>query len=710
MKYKTKNKFLLLAFFSLTFFFIFTYEAKAVAPWLIYLGISAGIPLLLGTLKAIISVTAFITIIGGVHFLAGQLITAGINFQTALLDPEKITVIQSVWTILRDFVNIFFILILLVIAFATIFNIKNYKASDLLPNLIIAALLINFGLVITVWVIDLLWVPASVFLRPLGPDIGGQIANVLNIQKFFDPGFIAGIFSGGVSETVEWIFRGVLFMVEAFIFAWIALIIWARIPVLIGLMIISPIAWLGYTLPAIRKQSWDAWWSKLFCWGAIPIPLLGLIYFVTLFNQRLNAEIGRAVPASVLNSALSFIGFNTSQAIVWIMTVGLFLGGLMYVKGLSCSMYGLVTLGFGKTWGGIRRGVGGAVDLSYQAFGVKGAVGRVQERMSKEGYPLPFFGRRLGTTAREAREARVEDYLAKGLGLPTTLASQRNLLDNEEKARRDIDNRFKQARTVDETNQIIAELRTKIEGGAKDPETLAAINTLAKKGELDVGLFNKAVDNFKDMPLALSKVISEWKEGKFGGLAKAEDLLTILKDNRLGREAKALGYAFVASKDGSKVAEKITLDDYSKGYQILGRNTKERREFKKNIGKLKPPMVAEYNWTHRTEEFEPDKMPIDMADTVLKQIEGASAKDFAEYDKNAWDDRNFRAGLTKLLIEKRKQIPGSERKFKQELAKRFIREGKGKQLKALNEISPVSMREVAMGEPPEETEGEGTTL
>jgi len=366
-------KILLLTLFSFTFFFLFAQKASAVAPWLIYLGISAGLPLLLGTLKTIFSITAFIAIAGGVHFIAGKLITSGVNFQTTLLDPEKITVIQTAWTMLRDFVNIFFILVLLIIAFATIFNKPTgYTAKDLLPKLIIAALLINFSLVIADWVIDLLWVPAAVFLKPLGPELGGQIANALNIQKFFDPGFIAGTFTLGTSEIIELIFRGVLFVVEAFIFLWIALIIWARIPVLIGLMIISPIAWLGYTLPVIRKQSWDAWWSKLFCWGAIPIPLFGLIYFVVLFNQRLNAEITRAVPASVLNTVLSFIGFNTSQAIVWIITAGLFLGGLMYIKGLSCSLYGWMTLGLGKTWGGIRRGTGAAVDWGYGAVRAAG--------------------------------------------------------------------------------------------------------------------------------------------------------------------------------------------------------------------------------------------------------------------------------------------------------------------------------------------------
>lgn len=697
---------------SFAFFFLSALEAKAVAPWLIYLGLSAGIPMLLGIIKAAFTVGAFVTIVGGVHYLAGQLITSGINFQSTILDPEKITVIQTIWELLRDFVNIFFILILLVIAFATIFNKPTgYTAKDLLPKLIIAALLINFSLVIATWVIDLLWIPATVFLRPLGPDIGGQIANVLNIQKFFDPGFIAGYFSSGVSEIVEWVFRGVLYVVEAFIFSWIALIIWARIPILIGLMIISPIAWLGLALPAIRKQSWDVWWSKLFCWGSIPIPLFGLIYFVTLFNQRLSAEITQAIPASILDTVLSFIGFNTSQAIVWIITVGLFLGGLMYIKGLSCSMYGWVTAGFGKTWGGVRKGVGATVDFGYAASGYKGAVGQLEKEIPKLGFS--------GTTQRKARESRREDQLRGLFGLGSTYAAQTNLLSGAEEETKNIDNRFKQARTVDEANQIIAELRTKVESGAKDPETLAAINALAKKGELDVGLFNKAVDNFKDMPLALGKVISEWKEGKFGGITLDEFVEKVRDtEEKLPLDARRTMYSFAASEDGKRVAEKMTYEDFNTGVQVVGRNTKAGRDYFKFWGDSDPTYVAKYRFDNRADPIKSGYSQEDLRgiqslqDAIREQMKKASVKNIGDYFPKTWDGsedmdgikmgERFEGALAAILRDK--QNRGTANQFVSELRRKLRREGKDKQLEALNGV----MRDIGMRVPDVVYQGEQT--
>ena len=49
------------------------------------------------------------------------------------------------WTIVRDVCNMFFVVIMLVIAFATVLRIENYSYKKLLPKLVIMAILINFS-------------------------------------------------------------------------------------------------------------------------------------------------------------------------------------------------------------------------------------------------------------------------------------------------------------------------------------------------------------------------------------------------------------------------------------------------------------------------------------------------------------------------------------------------------------------------------------
>ena len=52
------------------------------------------------------------------------------------------------WGIVRDFSNLFFIVVIMIIAFATILQLETYGMKALLPKLIAIALLINFSLAI----------------------------------------------------------------------------------------------------------------------------------------------------------------------------------------------------------------------------------------------------------------------------------------------------------------------------------------------------------------------------------------------------------------------------------------------------------------------------------------------------------------------------------------------------------------------------------
>lgn len=687
-----RNKFpkILILLGLVSLFSLFPIGANAAAPLLVAFGVFAGIPMLLGLIKGVTSISLFLLVAGGVTFVSGRLIDWGVALQNSLFDPQRLAVIQTVWEILRDFINLFFILILVVIAFATIFNVKNYKASDLLPKLIVAALLINFSLVIGSWVLDLLWVPVRVFLNPLtdGDTVSNRISDILVIQKIFSPEFALGALASSLSNNFttfvfsQFLFKSMMLVAEAFILSWIALILLARIPILIGLLIISPIAWLGFTIPAMKKQTWDNWWQKLFCWGSIPIPLFGLIYFVIYFNQRLKEQLSGAIPASsvpLLGGILAPMGITVSQFLIWIITVGIFIGGMMYIKELSCSLYGWVSKAFFGTWGGIRRGAGWAVDTTYQARGWKGAVGQVQKEFKEGGVPLPIFGRRFGVAQREAREARREDWLRAQAGLGPVFSAQRNLLSQSDKASKDIDNRFKQARSTTEETAIINELRTKVSSGAKDPETLAAINALAKKGQLDAALFNQAVENFKDTPLALTKVMNEWKEGKFGGV-KADELMPILKDLRVPLEAKRIGYNFIASDDGKRVIQDNSFNSaaFEEMYEVLGgRNTKDGRNAKKFVGEINPVVVGKYDFNNKITEFDdPADYPTDVADAILKQIKKTGSKDFTKYGKDIWNDLDFKSALGDLLYNKAITDIGNARKYADEVRKWLIRESK----------------------------------
>src|SRR3989338_8231957 len=74
-----------------------------------------------------------------------SLIIGAIVALTSYNNFVKESSIIGAWVIIRDLCNMFFILILLVVAFAAILRIESYQWKKILPKLLIMAVLINFS-------------------------------------------------------------------------------------------------------------------------------------------------------------------------------------------------------------------------------------------------------------------------------------------------------------------------------------------------------------------------------------------------------------------------------------------------------------------------------------------------------------------------------------------------------------------------------------
>src|SRR3989338_3340136 len=89
--------------------------------------------------------------------LLGKLLSAIISALIQIAKYNHIIdqpTVQSTWVIMRDFVNMFFVFALLLIAFSTILRLRQYEAKQLLPKLVLYAVLVNFSLTICGLFID----------------------------------------------------------------------------------------------------------------------------------------------------------------------------------------------------------------------------------------------------------------------------------------------------------------------------------------------------------------------------------------------------------------------------------------------------------------------------------------------------------------------------------------------------------------------------
>lgn len=185
------------------------------------------------------------------------LVIAGYN---AYIDS---TAVNIGWTVIRDITNMFFIIILLVIAFATILGLEGYEWKQMLPKLVTAAILVNFSRTICGLLIDASQVIMITFLNAVSATIGGNIINAFRLPTFeaFHPNIRSEqLTSSGIisAAALAMAFSAVVTAVlGAYVF-----ILLGRLIRLWVLIVLSPLAFVMSVLPATSSMS-SSWWSEM---------------------------------------------------------------------------------------------------------------------------------------------------------------------------------------------------------------------------------------------------------------------------------------------------------------------------------------------------------------------------------------------------------------------------------------------------------------
>lgn len=201
------------------------------------------------------------------------------------------------WTIVRDVCNMFFILILLIIAFATILRVERYSFKTLLPKLILMAILINFSKLICGVFIDFTQVIMLTFVNGF-KDIGtGNLTNMLGIDKIMS---IEGKSTEGTGEVSAWSIVGAYML--ALMYSVIALITLVTMVAVLAMrmimiwvyVVLSPMAYLLSSFPAGEKYA-SQWWEE-FSKNLIIGPILAFFIWLSFVSLG-GVETPRTVEA-----------------------------------------------------------------------------------------------------------------------------------------------------------------------------------------------------------------------------------------------------------------------------------------------------------------------------------------------------------------------------------------------------------------------------
>jgi hypothetical protein len=307
------------------------------------------------------------------------------------------TTIIDAWIIVRDLCNMFFVLILLVIAFATILRIESYNVKKLLPKLLIMAVLINFSRTIVGLMIDFSQVIMLTFVSAFS-DGGGNFIKALRVDDFL-----------AVAKDNKWGIEGkelnltntVAAMIVAIIFLIIATIVMLAILVVLVMRVImfwiyivlSPLAFLLSAFPGGQKYASQYWgeFTKYLVNG----PVLAFFIWLSLITMNNLGEFSNSaffIESQTImlpdTTAVSGILFDRNF-MAFIMAIGFLVGGLMVssqIGGIGASWGASTVKGLGARGIGLGKkgvfGIGrGAKDLTLTAgrkvdtLQMKGQVG-----------------------------------------------------------------------------------------------------------------------------------------------------------------------------------------------------------------------------------------------------------------------------------------------------------------------------------------------
>lgn len=325
--------------------------------------------------------------------------------------------ISEGWQVVRDLCNMFFIFILLYIALTRILDSGGSKNKASVVNVIIIGLLINFSLFATHLIIDASNIMARVFYNPkvivIGEkDASGEINNTQDEELEHIPlseGIVAKInpqrlllqenqgvakskatsitnkanintnedddkgISSGTFILVT-IMASIVNFVGMMTFLTISLSFIGRVIGLWIAMVLSPLAFLSYTVPETKNWSyvgWSSWWSET-TKAAFMAPVF--VFFMYIIVMFLESNMG----LDLLTKSSSLTDFNKILSVIVPFIVIIVL--LKQAEKISTKLAGEVAGAVTKSVGNIGAKTGGLAlggALGLGAFAMRSTVGKM---------------------------------------------------------------------------------------------------------------------------------------------------------------------------------------------------------------------------------------------------------------------------------------------------------------------------------------------
>jgi hypothetical protein len=249
-------------------------------------------------------------ILAGLASTALRLLGFVLDTTTKMATPG---IVDRGWVVVRDFMNLFFIVALIAMSIATIIRYEAYNYKHLLRQLIIMAILINFSKVIAETLIGF----SDTLIALFAPRGGIWDFYQLIFSSFVTHGdSVYGFVGQGMSVgegMADIVTKLVALTLLTVTFTAIALLMFVRLVGLWFLVMISPVAYALNILPRtqpLAKQWWDTF-LKYLIWG--PVAMFFFRISFTLMRDNGMNIISDNILNSLFISSFVWAGFIAAK-------------------------------------------------------------------------------------------------------------------------------------------------------------------------------------------------------------------------------------------------------------------------------------------------------------------------------------------------------------------------------------------------------------
>ena len=357
------------------------------------------------------------------------------------------------WTLVRDICNMFFILILLIIAFSTALGYEKFHYSKTLAPLLVAAVLINFSKLICGLLIDFSQIIMLAFVSSFAGAGGANFTNLVGFTSFFEGGAL-GAQSTGLAwqATIGYVMAVILTLIFLVVLLAMLAILVVRIVTLWFLVVLSPFVFFAQAVPTAQRYA-SQWWEE-FGKQLMVGPVMAIFIWISLSvvsggaGQLTKDFGGTGAGVATLKEGPNAFTAVTAPAdfLHYVIGIGMMMGTLMVAQqfgGVGAKIGGIVSKRATNLMAGVGRmglaQMGRIPGFGVVPRGIKGGIEGVRSMIA--GKPPKWLAER-GFTEEGAkrverrgamdRAIRKKDYSKAGVLQTQLLYAKRKDLEEKQ--------------------------------------------------------------------------------------------------------------------------------------------------------------------------------------------------------------------------------------------------------------------------------------